>query len=122
MNNYIFVMLGGAVGALLRYGVSRMCSGMTFWSIPVGTFLVNVIGCFVLGVLTGLSCRHVSCLSQGVVLMLTVGMCGAFTTFSTFSSETVRMMNDGHFLQALIYVSASVILGFLLFWLGSKMG
>lgn len=120
MNNYLFVMLGGALGALMRYMVSRMCSGVTFLSIPIGTFAVNIAGCFILGVLTGVSSRYVSCLPQGLTLMLTVGMCGAFTTFSTFSSETIRLMNDGNLLQALLYVSSSIVIGFFLFWVGSK--
>lgn len=120
MTNCIYVMIGGAVGALLRYGVSRLCAGVTWFSIPIGTLSVNLIGCFVLGLLTGVAEQHTA-LPRGVMLMLTVGLCGAFTTFSTFSAETIRMMENGHLASALLYVSASLIIGFLLFWGGKTL-
>lgn len=120
MPNCIYVMLGGAVGALMRYGVSRLCAGVTWLAMPLGTLAVNLIGCFVLGLLTGIAEQHTN-LPRGVMLMLTVGLCGAFTTFSTFSAETIRMMESGHHASALLYITASIILGFLLFWGGKEL-
>lgn len=117
IQNCLFVMIGGAVGALMRYGVARLCAGVTVLSMPIGTFLVNIAGCFLLGLLTGYGEMH-SGTSRGLLLMLTVGVCGAFTTFSTFSGETIKMMESGHQFAALLYVSASIIVGFLLFWAG----
>ena len=117
--NYIYVMLGGAIGALMRYGVSRLCAGVTFLAMPAGTLVVNLLGCFLLGLLTGFAGLHTS-LPRGLMLMLTVGMCGAFTTFSTFSAENVRMMENGQALTALLYVTLSVVVGFLLFFLGKQ--
>lgn len=112
-------MIGGAIGALLRYIVSRACAGVAVLSIPVGTFIVNIAGCFVLGALNSFASHHTT-LPQGLVLMLTVGMCGAFTTFSTFSGESIRLLNEGHILHALLYVTTSVVAGLLFFWIGSK--
>lgn len=117
--NYIYVMMGGAIGALLRYGVSRLCAGVTFLALPVGTLVVNLAGCLLLGLLTGFAEQHVS-LPRGLMLMLTVGLCGAFTTFSTFSAENVRMMENGQVLTVLLYVTLSIVIGFLLFFLGKQ--
>ena len=113
-------MIGGALGALCRYGVGLLCAGVRVLSLPFGTFAVNVAGCFVLGLLTGLGERHTGIPPQ-LMLLLTTGFCGAFTTFSTFSSETVKACESGHALQALLYVAASIIIGFLLFWIGEKL-
>lgn len=118
--NCIYVMIGGALGALCRYGVAQLCTGVRFLSMPTGTFAVNVAGCFVLGLLTGLGERHTG-ISPQMMLMLTTGFCGAFTTFSTFSAETIKACESGHALQALIYVVASITIGFLLFWLGKRL-
>lgn len=116
IQNCLYVMMGGALGALLRYVVAQLTAGIRVLEMPVGTFVVNVAGCFVLGVLTGLG--H----SGGVWLLLTVGVCGAFTTFSTFTAETVRAVETGHVWQAALYVGTSVSLGFLLFWWGKRAG
>lgn len=115
--NYIYVMIGGALGALMRYGVGRWCEGVVAMGMPVGTFVVNVVGCLLLGVLTacGELCPQIP---RGIMLLLSVGMCGAFTTFSTFSAESVRMADEGHLLAMLSYVVASIVMGFLLFYGG----
>lgn len=115
--NYLYVMLGGALGAALRYGVAQLCSEIRVLSLPVGTLVVNVLGCLLLGVLTGLGERHTA-LPASLLLMLTTGACGAFTTFSTFSSETVRACEAGQVVPALLYVIVSLSAGFFLFWAG----
>lgn len=113
-------MIGGAIGALMRYGVSRICAGVTFLTMPIGTLVVNLIGCLLLGLLTGFAQQYAS-LPRGVMLMLTVGVCGAFTTFSTFSAESIKMMENGQMLTSFLYVSASIIIGFLLFFAGKHL-
>lgn len=115
LRNCIYVMLGGAIGALLRYCVSQLFADVRFFAMPVGTFLVNIIGCFVLGLLTGIGTTRGA---QPYMLLLTVGVCGAFTTFSTFTGETIKAAEAGHALQAAAYVALSISLGFLLFWWG----
>lgn len=120
IQNCLFVMLGGAVGALLRYGISRLMAGITFLSMPLGTLLVNIAGCFLLGWLTGIAQVH-SNASRPLMLMLTVGLCGAFTTFSTFSAENIKLLENGQFLSTLLYTAASIFLGFLLFWFGKSL-
>lgn len=125
MLNYVVVMIGGALGALCRYGVAQAVLGVRVLSMPIGTLIVNLLGCFLLGVLSALGMKHIAlpCLSesqsQTLILMMTVGFCGAFTTFSTFSSETIKAMQSGLIWESLVYVLVSVGVGFLLFWWGS---
>lgn len=115
--NCIYVMLGGAVGALLRFLVAQACAHVRVLTLPVGTFIVNLLGCLFLGVLTGIAEHHPT-LPRPVMLMLSVGVCGAFTTFSTFSAETIKAAEAGQVWQAFGYVVASLSFGFLLFWWG----
>lgn len=120
--NYLYVMIGGALGALCRYGVGQWLSGIRLFRLPVGTLAVNLLGCLLLGWLTGLAARHASlpCLNEDqsrmLLLMLSTGFCGAFTTFSTFSKEMIETMESGLVWHALLYLLLSVGLGFLLFW------
>lgn len=120
MNSCIYVMIGGAIGALMRYGVSRLCASISLLTMPIGTLTVNLLGCFVLGMLTGVAEQHTS-LPREWMLLLTVGVCGAFTTFSTFSAESIKMMENGQLLAALLYATASVVIGFLFFYLGKQL-
>ena len=78
---------------------------------------VNVIGCFLLGLLIGLGERYTT-FPKEIYLMLTVGLCGSFTTFSTFASDFFRLNNSGQIWLALVYLTVSIIVGFLLFGLG----
>lgn len=109
-------MLGGAVGAALRYAVGLLCSRWQTIPFPFATLAVNVIGCFLLGFLTAAGEKTFSP-SPEVSLMLTVGLCGAFTTFSTFSADTFRLFDSGYILSAILYVISTLVLGFLAFYL-----
>ena len=114
LKNLLFIMLGGAIGSALRYLVTIACQSVRWLGMPWGTLLVNVIGCFLLGLLIGFSERYTS-FPKEVYLMLTVGLCGSFTTFSTFAADFFRLQSAGQFMHALAYLAASVILGFALF-------
>lgn len=113
-------MLGGALGALCRYAVAQLCAGIRLLSLPIGTFAVNVLGCFLLGLLAGIGQQNAG-LSRPLMLLLTTGFCGAFTTFSTFSGETVKAAQNGQIVQAALYVGASLAAGFLFFWWGKHL-
>ena len=118
--NLIFVMLGGAVGAALRYLVGLCCAQWSTNAFPFSTLIVNVLGCFLLGILCSLGERYIGFGNTSAYLMLSVGLCGAFTTFSPFSAETLRLLDSGHFFLALLYLLVSILAGFLLFYLGRK--
>ena len=102
IKNILMVGLGGAVGAMLRYGVTLLCGALS-WSGNLGTFLVNAAGSFAMGLL-------VSCCRQSPwLLMATVGICGGFTTFSTFSIQSVNLLQQGKYGAAALYILATVL-------------
>lgn len=115
LKNFLAVGVGGAIGAMLRYGMTVLGAWLHLSS-NISTFLVNVIGSFVMGML-------VSCCEQGTWLLLaTVGLCGGFTTFSTFSMQSVNLIQDGKWGQAALYISLTVIVCILMAWLGCMAG
>jgi CrcB protein len=85
---------------------------------PYGTFVVNIIGCFIIGLIFGLSERG-NMADTGLRMFLTVGFCGGFTTFSTFANESLALLRDGNIFQFAIYASLSVFLGILAVYLGN---
>jgi CrcB protein len=106
---FLVVAVGGFVGAPSRYLVDRAINRRVESDLPWGTFLVNISGSFLLGLLTGLSLSHH--LSSVAKALLGTGFCGAYTTFSTFSFETVRLLEVGQILEAAGNVVASVLVG-----------
>ena len=111
IRNLLLVALGGAAGSVLRY----LLSGLNT-SFPWGTFTVNVLGSLMIGLLVGLMSKGV--LSPEMKLLLVTGLCGGFTTFSTFANESFGMMKAGDALQMALYVGASVVVGILAVWVG----
>lgn len=107
--NCLFVGLGGAVGAVCRYLLSLLPVKPSF-GFPVVTLGINVLGAFALGVLLALAGRNTS-VDPRLMLFLKVGVCGGFTTFSTFCGETEQLLAAGHTAAAAAYVALSVLLG-----------
>jgi len=115
---YLLIALGGASGALSRYGVGRMVShylAQEHW--PLGTFAVNFIGSFVIGAVYVLITER-SALHADWRYVLMVGFLGAFTTFSTFSLESVALLEAGKILVALAYMLTTLISCVVACWLG----
>lgn len=118
----ILVALGGALGAVCRYGLSLLPFSSDF---SLSTFVTNVLGAFVMGLVIGLS-EERKLLSPDLILFWKVGFCGGFTTFSSFSLETVRLVDQQAYGLALVYSVSSVlfclialILGrYLAMWMG----
>jgi CrcB protein len=107
--NWLLVIVGGAIGAPMRYLTDRAVQSRHDTVFPWGTFAVNVVGCLLLGLLTGAVAAGAA--SSQLMLLLGVGLCGALTTYSTFSYETVRLVEDGARFYAAINAIASVVAG-----------
>lgn len=116
--SYVTIGIGGIIGSLLRYFLSAASSSLWGVGFPIGTLLANLLGAFALGWLTnnvGISRK----LPPHIVSGIGTGIIGSFTTFSTFSLETLQLIEHNRLFLALIYVSASFIGGLFLAWLGS---
>ncbi|OKK03777.1 MULTISPECIES: fluoride efflux transporter CrcB [unclassified Streptomyces] len=107
--NWLWVIAGAAVGAPLRYLTDRAVQSRHDSVFPWGTFTVNVVGCLVLGVVTGAVAAGAA--SSGLRLLLGTGLCGALTTYSTFSYETLRLVEGGARSYAALNVAGSVAAG-----------
>ena len=113
----LLIGLGGFLGSVARYFVSRLNYQIDLFSIPIGTLLVNVAGSFVIGFLMGLS-ERTPILSYEWRLFLMVGLCGGFTTFSSFSNENLTLMHNGQYHSVFLYTGLSIFFGFLAVYLG----
>ena len=112
MQSIIFVAIAGALGAVGRYGIGSVVTATLGKSFAFGTLLVNIIGCLLIGFL-----MHISLTTEAIPhpwrTALTVGFLGAFTTFSTFSYETVKFIEMGQLHTAAINIGTNVVLGIL---------
>jgi CrcB protein len=102
---------GSFIGGILRYLLSQFIQTKFLSTFPFGTLSVNIIGCLAIGLIYGLSDR--GNLTQEWRLFLATGICGGFTTFSSFSNETFGLLRDGQYLYALTYILVSIIFGLL---------
>lgn len=120
MKPLLLVFFGGGLGSVLRYLVSKALNSY-YPNFYLGTFLVNVLGCLLIGIIFSLTLRA-NFLSQQQVLLLATGFCGGFTTFSAFALESQFLLKDFSWLQMGFYVGASILIGILAvalgFWLG----
>jgi len=117
LKNLLIIGSGGFIGSIARYLVSQLNLSISFHSIPVGTLLVNIIGCFLIGFLTGVADKSMI-LTTEWRLFLMVGLCGGFTTFSAFANENLMLMHNGQMLAVLLYTALSILLGFLAVYFG----
>ena len=119
--SWLLVGLGGAIGSLARYGLTRVISSsQLFETFPAGVFLVNTIGSFVIGVLAGATASDRLTLSYEARALLFAGLLGGFTTFSSFSLDTLTLLRDGHTGQAIVNVGGQVGLGLAGAWVGYR--
>jgi CrcB protein len=107
---------GSFIGGVLRYLLSQFVQTKFLSTFPFGTLTVNVIGCFLIGLVFGFSDR--GNLTPEWRLFLATGLLGGFTTFSAFSNETVGMLRDGQLMYATAYISSSVIVGLIATFIG----
>jgi len=107
MNMILLVAIGGAVGSIARYLMASSIQTATGWEFPIGTVLVNILGCFLIGILYVLLVARPDP-RQDLRALLMVGVMGGFTTFSSFSLETVTLAMNGHYTSATLNVVISV--------------
>ncbi len=118
MKDLLVIFVGGGLGASARYWLSGLAHRYSGSGFPVGTMLVNVIGCFLIGLLMG-SMEERFLVTPTLRLFLTIGVLGGFTTFSSFSYESMALLRDGEMLLGLANVGGSVVLCLLATFAGS---
>ncbi|MEL0645520.1 fluoride efflux transporter CrcB [Olleya sp. Ti.3.14] len=116
MKQLVLVFVGGGFGSVLRYIIGKALNN-TNNGIPYGTFLANVLGSLLIGIILGLALKN-NTISNSQTLLLATGFCGGFTTFSTFAYENHVFLKSGDFTSFALYTIASFILGFLAVFLG----
>ncbi|PWM30405.1 MAG: fluoride efflux transporter CrcB [Verrucomicrobia bacterium] len=111
LKDILLVAFGGAAGSVSRYLLSKAVQGVVSSAFPLGTLAVNAAGCLIMGVVCGLSKGGGAPLSSDAKLLLAVGFCGGFTTFSAFMDESLALIKGGDVLSCVLYVCASMALG-----------
>lgn len=119
---YLLLIIGGIAGALSRFHGARILQARLGSTFPFGTFVINLTGSFVLGLLGGWLAVHPVSWGQSISLLLGTGFCGAYTTFSSFSFETVQLWRAGSPGRALANLLSQPVLGLCLAWLGLVLG
>lgn len=118
MSNFFWVFLGGGLGSICRYGIAKSLESSNF-NFPLATLLANALACIILGYLVGLQLK--ADLSDTMKLMLMTGFCGGFSTFSTFSNETLQLFQNGQILYAMINIGLSLIICLAFIFIGIKL-
>ncbi len=116
-----YLILGGAAGTVSRYALSAVVHENVGHGFPYGTLVVNALGCFVIGALSTLNEGNFL-LDDNMKMLLAVGFCGAFTTFSTFILETSHLAKGGESLRAIFYIAISILAGVVAFIAGHRLG
>ncbi|GGB58315.1 fluoride efflux transporter CrcB [Shewanella inventionis] len=119
MTNVLLVALGGSIGAVLRYLLSIFMIQLFGSSFPFGTLLVNLLGSFLMGVVYALG--QLSHVSPEIKALIGVGLLGALTTFSTFSNETLLLLQEGHWHKAVLNVLLNVTLCLFMVYIGQQL-
>lgn len=117
VKNIILIGIGGFIGSVARYFVSLLNLSVHFFSIPLGTLTVNIVGSFIIGFLYGIAERSTVLTTEWRLFLMT-GLCGGFTTFSSFASENLVLLHNGQIFSLLLYTGLSIFLGFTAVWLG----
>jgi CrcB protein len=118
---YLWVALGGALGSVARFAIGLWIYERMGTRFPYGTFVINISGCFIIGFALTMLDERMGLPPQWR-LAIPIGFVGAYTTFSTFEYETLRLAHNGQAAIALLYIVLSVVLGYAAVWLGTMTG
>lgn len=118
MKQVLVIWIGGGFGSLLRYWMQLLASKLLAVSFPVGTLIVNISGCFLIGLFYGMLTKSAFTNSDWKLFLVT-GLCGGYTTFSSFSYESISLFKEGNYLYFITYIVSSFILGLMATVVGS---
>jgi fluoride exporter len=122
MLDFILIFVGAGIGGVLRFFLASLVYALTGRNFPYGTLFVNLSGCFIIGLAYIIITHKLENLSPYLTGFIIVGILGGYTTFSSFSLETLQLIERGHFYAALINILVSVISGIGLTYLGIRLG
>ena len=120
MLKYVAVGVGGFLGAIARYALGTYIGGRYGLRFPLGTFIINVSGSFLIGLILTLLARTTA--SAYWRYLIPIGFIGAYTTFSTFEYETLRAIQEGQLMTGFLNVALSLVVGFIAVWIGAELG
>ena len=113
----VIIGIGGSLGSILRYLISILIERYYTSIFPWATLIVNIFGCLLIGVVIGYLEKH-QMVNDNIKWFFATGFCGGFTTFSAFGLENIRLLQNGNFPVAILYIGSSVFLGLASVWLG----
>ena len=119
MLNYLLVFLGGGLGSICRYGIAHLLENSKT-VFPLATLFANIISCVILGILVGINLK--GGIHHHHKFLLMTGFCGGFSTFSTFTSETFHLFQNGHLMHAFFNIFGSLLICLICVFIGIKIG
>jgi len=120
MKSYLLIALFGAIGTVARFSVVQITPKIFQSNFPIGTLVVNLLGCFLIGLFSGILDTKFISIDENFKNYITIGFLGGFTTFSSFSQDFFNLVHNSNYLLAFIYIFISVFFGLLMFYLGDK--
>jgi fluoride exporter len=112
MKTFLFIFIGGGFGSIARYSLNLLLATNRISTLPLATLTANCLSSFILGLVISLGASKIP-LSDPVKLLITVGFCGGFSTFSTFTAESFQLMKDGNFMSLTTHILLNVVLSML---------
>ena len=120
MKSYLLIALFGAFGTVARFSIIQITPKVFQTVFPIGTIIVNLLGCFLIGLVSGILDTKFISIDENFKNYITIGFLGGFTTFSSFSQDFFSLINNSSYLLAFGYIFVSVFFGLLMFYIGDK--